>query len=46
MAKVPDLELKLPSNAEIDRMMAVVERMWRRLVEMIENLQKDMQRKT
>ena len=36
MAKVPDVELKLPSNADLDRMMSVVERMWKRLVEMIE----------
>ena len=46
VTKVPDVELKLPSNADIDRMMSVVERMWKRLVEMIENLQKDMLRKT
>jgi hypothetical protein len=46
VAKVPEVELKLPSNADIDRMMSVVEKMWRRLVEMIENLQKDMLRKT
>jgi len=45
-ARTPEPELKLPSNADIDRMMAVVERMWRRLVEIINNLQKDMKDKT
>lgn len=44
--KIPDVELKLPSNADIDRMMTFVEKMWRRLVQMIENLQKDALRKT
>jgi hypothetical protein len=41
-----ELTLQLPSNAEIDRVMAMVERVWRRLVEMISNLQKDAQKKT
>ncbi|MBI4274746.1 MAG: hypothetical protein HY659_08620 [Rhizobiales bacterium] len=41
-----ELTLRLPSNADIDRMMAVVEKVWRRLVEMIGNLQKDVLRKT
>lgn len=31
-----------PKHDEIDRMMATLERVWRRLVEMIVNLQKDM----
>lgn len=44
--KIPDVELKLPSNADIDRMMTFVEKMWRRLVQMIENLQKEALRKT
>lgn len=41
-----ELTLRLPSNADIDRMMAVVEKVWRRLFEMIGNLQKDVLRKT
>lgn len=45
-ARIPEVELKLPNNADIDRMMTFVEKMWRRLVEMIENLQKDVLRKT
>jgi hypothetical protein len=45
-ARNGDSDLKLPSNADIDRMMAVVEKVWRRLVEMIANLQKDILKKT
>jgi hypothetical protein len=41
-----DGNIKLPSNADIDRMMAVVEKVWRRLVEMIISLQKDIMKKT
>jgi hypothetical protein len=41
-----DPDLKLPSTAEIERMRMVVEKVWRRLVEMIVNLQKDMMQKT
>ena len=33
--------LKPPGNAEFDRMIAAVERVWRRLVEMLANMQKD-----
>jgi hypothetical protein len=39
-------ELKLPSDAEIERMRAAVEKVWRRFVEMIVNLKKDMMEKT
>ena len=38
-------ELKLPSHEELERARAFIEHAWRRLVEMIENLQKDIQRK-
>lgn len=44
-AKNDDSGLSGPTNREIDRMMAVVERVWRRLMEMIVNLHKDMQKK-
>jgi len=37
---------KGPSNAEIDRMISTVERVWRRLLDMIGNLQKDMMNKS
>jgi hypothetical protein len=41
-----DLELKLPSQADVDRVMTFVERVWRRMLEVMGNLQKDMQGKT
>jgi hypothetical protein len=46
MARGSDSDLKLPSNADIDRVMSAVEKVWRRLVEMIINLQKDILKKT
>lgn len=36
---------KTPSDAEMDRMLAFIERVWRRLVEMMVDFQRDMQRK-
>ena len=44
-ARGSDQELKLPSSAELDRMMAFMEKVWRRLVEMMVNIQRDMQKK-
>jgi hypothetical protein len=38
--------LRMPSDADIDRMMSTVERVWRRLLEMMGNLQKDLMKKT
>lgn len=38
----PQVELKLPSKAEIERAKVFIGQAWRRFVEMIENLQKDM----
>jgi hypothetical protein len=46
VARSGDSDLKLPSNADIDRMMSVVERVWRRLVEMMINLQRDLLNRT
>lgn len=34
--------LRLPSDADLDRMMAFFEKMWRRLVGMVGNMQKDL----
>ena len=39
-------ELKLPSQADIDRVMSFVEKVWRRLIEMMGQVQKDMFGKT
>lgn len=36
-----DRDLKLPDHAEVDRMLTAVEKVWRRLVEMLMSLQKD-----
>ena len=35
-------ESKAPSEAEVDRVMSLVERIWRRLVELMANLQCDL----
>jgi hypothetical protein len=47
-AKAPDPKpnAKSPSDAELDRVLSFMERVWRRLVEMIVDLQRDMQRKS
>ena len=34
--------LKLPSDADINRAMAVMEKMWRRMVDMVQGLQRDL----
>ena len=44
--KVDHLRLQLPSDADIDRMMAFIERVWRRLVDMVVNAQRDMLRRS
>ncbi len=40
-----DPELGLPGDAEIDRAMTFLEKVWRRLVEMVQRVQKDFERK-
>jgi hypothetical protein len=44
-ARGGDQEFKLPSNAEFERMMAFLEKTWRRLVEMMNNFQRDILKK-
>ncbi len=46
VAKRSEPEIKLPSAAELEKMRVAFEKVWRRLVEMIVNLQKDMMQKT
>ena len=46
VARGGDTNLKLPNNADIDRMMTAVEKVWRRLVDMLLTLRKDMRDKT
>jgi hypothetical protein len=36
----------LPSEAELDRMLGHMEKVWKRLIEMMSNLQRDIRRKT
>ena len=40
------LDLKPPNDSEIDRVMTYMEKIWRRLVEMMQNLQRDLQKKS
>jgi hypothetical protein len=40
------LKPKLPSDAELDRVLGFMEKIWRRLVEMMVELQRDIQRKS
>jgi hypothetical protein len=48
VAKAPDPKpnAKAPSDAVLDRVFSFMERVWRRLVEMMVDLQRDMQRKS
>jgi hypothetical protein len=41
----PPLELRLPSEADMDRLMTFMERIWRRLIEMVQNVQKEIDKK-
>ena len=41
-----DRDLKLPNHADVDRMMSAIEKVWRRLVEMLVGLQKDLLKKS
>ena len=45
-AKPEEPRLQLPNDADLDKVMNFIERIWRRLVEMIAALQKDMLKKT
>ena len=44
-AKPSEPELKLPSDAEVDKVMSFLEKVWRRLIEMGKTMQKDVERK-
>lgn len=44
-SKPEEPRLQLPSDAELDKVMSFMEKVWRRLVEMIGTLQKDMLKK-
>src|SRR5262245_3568014 len=40
-ATQPQVELKLPSDADIDRLMTFMEKIWRRLIDMVQSMQKE-----
>ena len=42
--KQNELRLRLPSQDDLDRMMNYVERMWRRMIEIIVNAQNDLEK--
>jgi hypothetical protein len=44
-AKPDEPELKVPSDAEVDKVISFLERVWRRLIEMGRNVQKDVEKK-
>ena len=44
-ARPSEPELKLASDAEVDKVMSFLEKVWRRLVEMGREVQKDVERK-
>jgi hypothetical protein len=44
-AKPSEPELKLPSDAEVDKMISFLEKFWRRLVEMGRSVQRDIEKK-
>jgi hypothetical protein len=44
-AKPGEPELKLPSDAEVDKVISFLERVWRRLIEMGRDVQKDVEKK-
>jgi hypothetical protein len=43
--KAGEPELKLPSDAELDKVMSFLEKVWRRLIEMGRTVQKDTEKK-
>jgi hypothetical protein len=45
-SKPEEPRLQLPNDADLDRVMNFIEKIWRRLVEMVTTLHKDMLKKT
>jgi hypothetical protein len=44
--KGDELVLKLPSDADLDRVMSFFEKVWRRFVDMVQSMHKDMDKKS
>jgi hypothetical protein len=45
VARPNEPELKLPSDAEVDKVISFLEKAWRRLLEMGREVQKDVERR-
>lgn len=45
-AKSSEPTIRLPTQADVDRAMALIEKIWRRFIEMIVSVQQDLQKKT
>jgi len=45
VGKSDELVLQLPSDADLDRVMTFFEKVWRRFVDMVQGMQKDMDKK-
>ncbi len=45
-AKSGDVTVRLPSDADMERVMAFMEKLWRRLVDMVQSAQKEMEKKS
>jgi hypothetical protein len=41
----PHIELKLPSDADVERVMSFLEKVWRRLLDMVQSMQKEVEKK-
>ena len=41
----PEVTIELPSDADLDRVMAFAEKIWRRLIDMVQRVQKDIDKK-
>jgi hypothetical protein len=45
VAKPVEPELKLPNDADVDKVISFLEKIWRRLIEIGREVQKDVERK-
>jgi hypothetical protein len=45
IAQPDDPELKLPSDADVNKVISFLEKVWRRLIDMGRSVQKDIERK-
>ena len=44
--KSDELVLKLPSDADMDRVMSFLEKVWRRFIDMVQSMQKEIEKKS